>query len=234
MRRRSLVVALLALALPAPSALAHHGKDFLLLSTDDMPAPGHVYALTSADTVIEPDGGRSIEVTPGLLIPAGERIAVEPHLHESRRSGEAWRYDATALDVRYNMGPMPRSEWRSALSVELEKPRDPEEPRNGHVRLIAARTYPNMLFAANLITGRDFVRHGRRDSGFGLGALTPLPNGDRAGLEVVGRIPMADGVEVVPGYYHSHGSTSLKVGVGVFASRAVTTSTFHAAAIRMF
>ena len=35
--------------LPARPALAHHGKDFLLTATDDMPLRGHLYALLSVD-----------------------------------------------------------------------------------------------------------------------------------------------------------------------------------------
>src|SRR5260221_14676607 len=79
-----LIAGLSLLWLPAPAA-AHHGKDFLLTATDDMPLRGHLYALLSVDDAIERDSGhRSIEITPGVLFAVTNRFSLEPHGHIAR------------------------------------------------------------------------------------------------------------------------------------------------------
>src|SRR5438105_1482798 len=97
-----------AFFLTAP-ALAHHGKDFLLIETDDMPLPGHVYALLSSDTNIDKDGERSTEITGGFLYGFSERFSIEPHFHVDRTSDQGWHYDAAALELRYRIGNLPNS-----------------------------------------------------------------------------------------------------------------------------
>jgi hypothetical protein len=252
---------LLASALAGPAA-AHHGKDFLLLETDDMPAQGHAYGLLSSDDSIEKDGGRSTEVTPGFLFGLGDKWSVEPHFHVARSSDRDWRYSASAIGVKYRIGNLPRSEWRSAVSFEVEKPRrehvsveeragealrtgprhgdgEHEEggslPSEGTLRVVLARTYPKALVAANLLAGRQFVHGGgERSWAIGLGVLTPLPNGDRVGLEAMANLPLRDGVELMPGYYLSRGDMSVKLGLGLYTSRATTTGALHTAFIQRF
>lgn len=228
------LVSLFTMVAAAVSASAHHGKDFLLLETDDMPLPGHVYAITSTDTLVDADGVRTTEITPGLLFGLGNRVAIEPHFHVARSADRSWHYDATAAEIRFASGNLPGSEWRTAVSLEGEKPRDSEENSGGQARLVLARTFPNMLFAANLIVDKDLAPHTKPSYSVGVGALTPLANGDRAGVEAILRSPLADGVEIVPGYYHSSGVTSVKLGVGVFTSSESTQPTLHASIIQRF
>lgn len=234
MHHRNALAALIGLVAVSAPAVAHHGKDFLLIETDDMPVPGHVYGLVSSDTLVDKDGVRSTEITPGLLFALGDRVAVEPHFHLARSDAQSWRYDATAAEIRYASGNLRGSEWRTAISFEAEKPRNSDENSGGQVRFVLARTYPNTLFAANLIADKDLVPHTKSAYSLGLGALTPLPNGDRAGVEAMLRSPLSDGVEIVPGYYHSAGATSMKLGVGVFTSASTTQPTLHASIIQRF
>lgn len=215
-----------ALAALAPPAGAHHGKDFLLTETDDMPLPGHAYLVLSSDTNIDPDGTRSNEITPGALFAVGDRVTLEPHFHVTRTPGQGYHYDATALEGRYNVGFLPRSDVRLAVSAEIEKPKDNAESSGGQVRLILVRTLPNALVAVNLTAGKEFTHDALYTYGLGPGVLTPLPNGDAAGLEVASRVPFSDGTEILPGYYHRLGdAATVKVGVGLFTSRATTAET---------
>jgi hypothetical protein len=237
---RALAVIGLAL-LAVPCAFAHHGKDFLMTETDDMPAAGHVYGLLSSDTNIDKDGGRTTEITPGLLFAVGPHIAVEPHFHVSRAengdddAAKKWHYDATALAVRYSAGTIPGSEWRFAVSGEVEKPKDSEEHSEGTARLIFVRTFPNSLVAINLLAGRELARDGEKSYGLGLGILTPLANGDNAGIELSARLPTKDGYEVLPGYYHKMSdTTTVKIGVGVFHSQFTSAGTLHVQLIGRF
>src|SRR5437667_1541159 len=80
-----IAIAALSALLPAAPACAHHGKDFLLTATDDMPLRGHLYTLLSVDDTIESASGhRSIEITPGVLFAVTDRFSLEPHVHIAR------------------------------------------------------------------------------------------------------------------------------------------------------
>ncbi|MBV9867292.1 MAG: hypothetical protein JO316_18200 [Abitibacteriaceae bacterium] len=219
----------LTLMLAAGPALAHHGKDFLLLETDDMPEPGTVYLLGSVDTNLDPDGTRSTEITPGLLF-GNNKWAFEPHFHLDSTKDEKLHYDATAMEVRYRIGNIGRSEWRAAVSGEVEVPRASDAHSDGLARLDFVRTYPNALVAINLLVGREFSHEARNDYSMGLGVLTPISNTARVGVEVLSRFPVRDGLEIVPGYYTQlgkSGAMGFKVGVGYYHSQARNAGTLH-------
>lgn len=233
LRAWSLITLALALCAAVP-AQAHHGKDFLLTETDDMPLKGHVYGVVSSDTSIDKDGSRASEITPGLLFSVGDRVTLEPHFHVTRTADQNYHYDATALDVRYNVGYLPRSEVRLALSAEVEQPRDGGS-KDGLARIILVRTLPSALVALNLTAGKEFTHDALYTYGVNLGVLKPLDNGDAAGMEVAARVPFRDGLEVLPGYYHRlSDAATVKAGVGVFMSRATTAGTLHLQFIQRF
>jgi hypothetical protein len=242
-------LATVAMGLAAAPSLAHHGKDFLLLETDDLPSPGHVYALAAADTIRTGDGERATEITPALVFGLGNRLALEPHFHFAREGENRFRYDATALGIRYRIGNLGRSDWRMALSFEAEKPRRHESDDDGHddgghhdeavtpqhanheiadtreensagsFRLILARTFPRALVAINLIANRELISGGERSYGIGAGVLTPLSNGDQIGIETVTQLPPRDGIEILPSYSHRIGRDA-SLKVGVGLFRA--------------
>lgn len=216
-------------------ACAHHGKDFLLLETDDMPLAGHVYALASLDTNIDKAGARSSEITPALLFSVGKNLTLEPHFHLHQEPGASFRFESTALDVRYRLGNLPGSQWRAAVSLGLEKPRDREENTNAEVRAIFVRTFPSSLLAVNLIAGHELSSGANYDFAVGAGIVRPQENGDAISLETVVRLPLRDGFEIVPGYSKKLGQTaSFKIGVGLFHSEATTRGTLHLQVINRF
>lgn len=228
------VAALLVFAVCHP-ATAHHGRDFLLLETDDMPAKGESYFVASVDTIRTADE-RATEITPGLVLRAGNRVAVEPHFHIAREPGESFRYAASSVGVRLRLGDIGKTGWRAAISGEVEVTRNrAAEPTGGTFRLIAARTLPRALVAANVIVGHEFTAGGASDYALGLGAATPLSNGDQVGIEGVFSLPLRDGIEILPSYSHRFGKRTLgKIGVGVFHARGFTSGTLHAQLVQRF
>jgi hypothetical protein len=236
---RILFLAWLAALLCAGPASAHHGKDFLLTATDDMPLKGHIYALLSVDDTIEREGGRrGVEITPGILFALSNRFSLEPHVHIAREEdGNAYKYGATAVEARYAAGFIGKSEWRWGGSLEYEHPRG-EEHDNLQGRLLLVRNFSRRLVAFNLVVDRDIEAGGRTPFSLIAGAMQPLSPTDNLGLEVELPFPAADGVEILPGIYHLFGGptgrTSLKIGVGLFVSRDTTSGTFHTAFIQRF
>ena len=233
-----IVLAGLSTLLPIAPASAHHGKDFLLTATDDMPLRGHVYALLSVDDTIESNSGhRSIEITPGVLFAVTDRFSLEPHVHIARdEEGSHYRYGASAVEARYAVGYVGRSQWHWAGSLEYENPRADHD--NLEARLILVRNFPRSLVAFNLVADRDIESGGRTPFSLIAGVLRPLTPTNNLGFEIDAPFPLADGVELLPGIYHVFGGpagrTSLKVGVGVFVSRNTTAGTFHTAFIQRF
>jgi hypothetical protein len=229
----------LAALLSAGPASAHHGKDFLLAATDDLPLKGHIYALLSVDDFIDRDEGkRGVEITPGVLFALGRRFSLEPHAHIAREEdGNGYEYGATAIEARYAAGFIGKSEWRWGGSLEYEHPRG-EEHDNLEARLLLVRNFSRRLVALNLVGERDLEEGGSTPFSIIAGALQPLSPTDNLGLEVDLPFPAADGVEVLPGIYHLFGGptgrTSLKVGVGLFVSRDTTSGTFRTAFIQRF
>lgn len=229
------LAAFLSLLVLAAPARAHHGKDFLLTETDDRPLPGHVYFVLSSDTTIDPDGSRSNEITPGALLGIGDRVTLEPHFHVTRAPDHGYRYDATALEGRYDLGFLPGSEVRLAVSAEVEKPKNGAEISDGAARIILVRTLPDALVALNVTAGKEFTSEASYTYGLNLGVLKPLSNGDGAGVEVAARLPLRDGIEILPGLYHRlTAASTVKIGVGLFTSRAATAGTLHLQFIQRF
>lgn len=229
---------LIALLLAAP-AFAHHGKDFLLTATDDMPRRGDLYALLSFDRAIERDEGhRSAEITPGLLFGVSDRLTLEPHFHFAREEdGNSYDYEAASIEARYRAGYIGLSQWRWGGLLEYERPRG-DEPDNLEGRLMFIRNFPGSLVAVNLVANRDIRGGGRTPLSVIAGALRPISPTDNLGLEVEVPFPVADGVEILPGLYHLFGGpagrTSLKVGLGLFVSRDTTAGTFRTTLIQQF
>jgi hypothetical protein len=220
-------------------AFAHHGKDFLLAATDDMPLRGHLYALLSVDDSIEREGGaRSIEITPGILFAVTDRFSLEPHFHVAREEdSDGYRYSAAAVEARYRAGYLGHSQWRWGGTLEYEHPRG-DEHDNLAGRLMLIRNFSRSLVAINLVAERDIEAGGRTPVSVIAGVMRPLSATDNLGLEVAAPFPFADGVEVLPGIYHQFGGAtgriSLKVGVGVFVSRDTTAGTFRTSFIQRF
>ncbi len=216
-------------------AAAHHGRDFLLLETDDMPAKGDSYLVATVDTIRTKDE-RATEITPGLVLRAGNRVAIEPHFHIAREAGESFRYAASALGVRLRLGDIGHTGWRAALSGEVEVTRNrAAEPTGGTFRFIAATTRPCALVTANVIVGHEFTAGGASNYALGLGALAPLSNGDQVGIESIVSLPLREGIEILPSYSHRFGKrTQGKIGVGVFHARGFTSGTLHAQLVQRF
>lgn len=232
----ALLAGMITLIASSP-ALAHHGKDFMLTSTDDIPLQGHVYALVSVDDTLDPkDGSRTVETTPGLLFSVGPNTSLEPHVHLDKTEGGGYGYAATAVELRHRFGFIGKSDWRVAASVEFEIPR--VEDNNIQGRIILVHQFPQALFAGNLVLGRSLTTGGPTSYGIIAGVLTPLNITNNLGLEITAPFPLADGVEILPGIYHTFGgpagTSSLKAGVGLFRSRDKTAGTFHMAFIHRF
>lgn len=129
----SLLGVLALLLLVAAPAEAHHGRDFLLAQTAELPHAGQLFLISSQDFV-EADGGE-LELEPAVLFGLTDAVTLEVHGHLGREEGGDFEYESTAPAVHFLLTP-PHSRWGVALSAEYEishlDDEDSEHDEEGH------------------------------------------------------------------------------------------------------
>lgn len=205
-----------ALALATPLAHAHHGKDFILVETVEVPHPGDLYAFSDADTLSGGEG-RESELSMGLMGGLTRALALEIHAHAAKENGEPWMYEATAPAFRILVTrPRPTSSWALGATAEYELARDEAEGDEGTLGLILSRQGGASTFALNLTAGRAF---GGREEGTRYGyAIGFRPDTTRRigwGLEAAGRFDQDPVHETLASLYAVTGdSFDVKIGIG--------------------
>jgi hypothetical protein len=208
----SAAVALAVVACPLP-ALAHHGKGFLLVESDEMPHERQLFFFSSQD-LIHADGGNEIELSPALLYGLSERFALETHAHFAKAPGESLRYEAIAPALRVSFNsPFSDAPLKLGLSAEYEIARGDAADRF-ETRLIGAYRTTDINLTANLIAEK--VRGG--DEGWGWGYAVGLrPQPERrlgVGIEALGTLNGPSSHELLGGVYFTGNRVTLKAGVG--------------------
>ncbi len=210
MKRAVSVIALLFLC--AMPAAAHHGKDFLVVESYELPHPGNVY-FVSSEIVSHSDAGTFFATEPSLLFGIVERFAGEVHVHVAREPGESLRYEAIAPAVHVQLTPPESSApWRLALAAEYEIARHSEENSLG-ARLIMARSFSDALFIANI--GGDHSQVERTHAFYALGFRPHLDVQYGWGIEAQGRFQRGQRHEVLLGVYtQPTDRLTFKIGAG--------------------
>jgi hypothetical protein len=155
--RRALVPALvgLGLALLSPAASAHHGKDFFLVETYEVPHPRTVYAIADAAWA-RTGSADALALEPGLLGGVVDRVALEVHAHFFREPGGTLRYEAVAPAIHLQLSP-PEALQGFALGVSGEYEiagGGSDEGNRLEARAIVERSLPSFKAAVNLIGSR--------------------------------------------------------------------------------
>lgn len=96
MRRITLI--LVVLVFVAAPLLAHHGKDFLLVESYELPHTKALYAV-SAEEAIFGRGTVTFRDEPSLLLGLTGRVAAEVHVHIEKEPGRSARLAAIAPAV---------------------------------------------------------------------------------------------------------------------------------------
>jgi hypothetical protein len=212
MRRPSVVWCFfVAGVLAAAPARAHHGKDFLLVETVELPRPGELYFFSAQDA-IRHEGSTTLEVSPALLLGVSRIVAFEVHGHASHEE-DHWTYEATAPALRIQL---PRSSrLRVGFSAEYEIAH--EEDTHDHLggRFIVSYRHGPTLFAANLVAERAVGEDEPTEIGYAFGLRPNLGSRLGWGIEAQGGLQNREGHEVLLGLYVEPSERfTLKVGVG--------------------
>lgn len=211
MKRPVWVIALLILR--AVPALAHHGRDFLIVESYELPHPGVFYFVTSEE-LDRADGETAFHTQPSLLFGIRERFAGEVHVHMEKLPGESFRYEAIAPSVHIQLTPAEsKSVWRFGASAEYELARQRGED-NLAVTLIASRPIGDAVVIVN--AGAEHQRAGGTTHAvYAVGFRPQLDVPVSWGVEAAGRLHRGESQQLIFGVYlQPTGRFTIKVGAG--------------------
>jgi hypothetical protein len=193
-------------------ARAHHGKDFLLLESPELPHRGDVYLVTS-EHYLTSDGEYELEEEPALLVGLGRDWAAEIHAHIEKEEGSSFQLESVAPTIHYRF--LAGDLWNAAATVEYEIARPRDEADTVVARGVLARSIGDGMVAFNAEWDRE-VRHGDRSfAAFALGFRPDLEARWSWGIEARGATHHAQPNEVLFGLYGNLAEwLSVKVGAG--------------------
>ena len=195
--KRGLCAIALSIAFAMPAA-AHHGKDFLMVETYELPHPGTVYFVSSE--MLSHAHGESIFTTePSLLFGLYDRFAGEIHVHINKFPGESLTYEAVAPALHYQLTP-PESKapWKFAVSAEYELARDTENNAQA-ARVIAGRSIDDGQLVLN--AGVEHSRAEGTHATYAIGFRPQMEAQTSWGVEAQGRFARGDEHQVILGMY---------------------------------
>ena len=232
--RRAAFAALLLAALASPRpALAHHGKGFLLVESDEMPHPHDFYFFSSQD-LFHFDEGDVYELSPALLFGLSDRFAVESHVHFAKTPEESFRYEAVAAALRVGLTP-PESDSPLKLGLAAEyEIASADEPDRFESRLIAAYRTSDLNFTVNLVAEKASGEEEDWEWGYAVG-LRPWPERRIGpGVEAQGTLNGESAHEVLGGVYFTGNRLTLKAGAGFGFGEAGPDWTIHTGLVFRF
>ena len=192
----------LALTVAAP-ALAHHGRDFLLAETAEIPHPRQGWAIARQDYVEQDDGDGELELEPSLLVGITRWLAFEVHGHAGRADGESVEYESTApaLHLRF---ARPGASWGVGVSAEYEIAHQDDAPDSAAGILSVSGLARGTQWALNLTAAEPRERGADTEWGYALGVRRPLTRRLHWGLEARGSLEGTDDAEAEDDHHDEH------------------------------
>lgn len=194
-------------------AVAHHGKDFLIVESYDVPHPGDVYAISSA-AIATLNGETALEFEPSLLIGIAPRLAFELHAHTGKEPDGSFRYEATAPAVHFQITP-PDSTFpvRVGLSAEYEFAAHHDEADRVEERLVLESSFGSSRVAVNIIGAHK--RHVENALDYAIGYRYAVNEKFSFGAEAEGPTTHQGVHELLAGVYiEPNHHLTLKAGIG--------------------
>lgn len=216
----------------APLAKAHHGKDFLLTESYEIPHPGDVYFASSV-ALVELGGTTEFEFEPSLLVGVLPRLAFELHAHLSDEEGQL-EYEAAAPAFHFQVTP-PNSDFplRVGVSGEYEFAAASDAHDRAELRIILEREVGRSRIAFNLIAAHEFS--GDSVLGYAAGYRCEITEKIAAGVEAQGEFSNDARHDLIVGIYSEPTDRlTLKTGVGAAISGSDIGPTVRAGVVFRF
>lgn len=181
---RTVAATLFLLASPAVPARAHHGRDFLLAQTADLPHRRQLFLIARQDWNDEGEE-RELELEPTVLFGLVDRLTLELHAHIARPEGESFEHESTAPALHLRLTP-PASAWGLALSAEYEVAQAEEDADRAEAALVLSRQQRALRWAVNLRAEEEQADEAEVEWGYAAGLRARVRQGVDWGLELAG------------------------------------------------
>jgi hypothetical protein len=197
------------ISLLATPLFAHHGKDFLLVESYELPHPRTLYAV-SAEELLFGRSSLTFRDEPSLLFGLSDRVAAEIHAHiekEPRRSA-----DVAAIAPAVHLRLIDSDAMHAGLSAEYEIGRH-GIGNAAAVRLILGRSFGESAVVGNIGVERA---HGESTRAiYAIGYRPDLEARQSWGIEAQGALRHGEQHEaIVAGYLQISDRLNVKAGVG--------------------
>ena len=220
MKRALAVISLYALVV---NVYAHHGKNYLVTGSFEIPRPGSWHALFAAD-FRNRFGAQFYEIEPGVLYGITDRLAVELHTHHASDDG-AFRAEAVSLESRFGLfghfsegdEQIERERGRTgmALLFEFEKGLGDQSDRY-EARAILGAERGDYTFAGNLIWQQAFDENRSHEKRYAFGVKRTFSTSLGIGAELDGSFQDLSAARFTPGIFVSTGArVDVKLGASL-------------------
>lgn len=201
-----------AMGCGAPSAYAHHGRDFLFSQTADLPHSGEFYLLPRQDFI---DGGdvEEIEFEPTILFGAVDWLALEVHAHIAKEGGDPLEHESTAGALHFRVTP-PESRSRVGISAEYEFSNMAALKDRIELRLAASRTFSRSMLAFNVVADEERQDQEGAEWGYSVGFRMEISGRAAWGLEAQGILEEPEHEVLVGLYFDPTSRFTVNVGAG--------------------
>lgn len=202
-------VALLLLATPL---FAHHGKDFLLVESFELPHPQSLFAV-SAEEFLFGRGATEFRDEPSLLVGLTRNVAGEVHVHLEKLPGERATFEAIAPAIHIRLLDVGR--LHTGLSAEYEI------GLHGNGNVPSVRLILGHSVGEGAIVGNIGVEKNHEEGTRAIYAIGYRPDLEAAtswGIEAQGALRHSEEHEViVAGYRQMNDRLTVKAGIGTAA-----------------
>jgi hypothetical protein len=205
---KRLVTALAALLVAAP-LFAHHGKDFLVVESYEVPHTRNVYGVTS-EQLLFADSNLAFREELSVLSGLTHRLAAEVHVHIEKAPGESAQLEAIAPALHVHL--FDRGPNHGAVSAEYEIGRH-GAGNSPTVRFIVGREIGEGAVVANLGARRS---HEEGTNGiYAIGYRSDLESPRGWGIEAQGELHRNVEHEILgAAYLQPSNRLTLKIGAG--------------------
>ena len=194
------------------AAFAHHGRDFLLVQTAELPHKGEIYLVARQDYLDEGEE-EEIELEPAVIFGLTGRLAFEVHSHVAREGDESFEYESTSPALHLRLSPL-RSAWGLGLSAEYEIASGDEED-HAEARLVLSRFVGGARVAFNLIAEEEQSSGAEVEWGYAVGFRARLGERSGWGLEARGGFESDAEAEALFGlYFEPSNRVTMQLGAG--------------------
>ena len=210
------VFSILLLLIISSLVFAHHGKDFIVTETTELPKAKSFWLILSGDFGAAEQFNSKLavfEFTPGILYGISNSFAIEAHPHLGKEENEDFSYEATGFQLRYNL-PNLRSRFQIGLSSEYEI-----ASKSGHknlldLRLIIATETENYKIVLN--GGIESEEETSFVTRFGI--VSNIFGNQSFAVELLAKFGDDTNVDIIPSWtYKTNNDHTLRLGLGISA-----------------